>query len=99
MKTIGMIGSVSWQATIDYYRIINEVIAQKLGGHHSAKIYMACTDFEILVQLAMSEPVRRSEAEQCVSICSPWCRRCISISMEYQAVMLLAGWHISCFSN
>lgn len=48
MKTIGMIGSVTWQATIEYYRIINETVGRKLGGHHSAKIVMACTDFEDL---------------------------------------------------
>jgi aspartate racemase len=52
MKTIGMIGSVSWQATLEYYRIINEDVAKALGGHHCAKIYMACMDFEELVVLS-----------------------------------------------
>ncbi|MBF0104133.1 MAG: amino acid racemase [Deltaproteobacteria bacterium] len=52
MKTIGILGSVTWQATIEYYRIINEIVANKLGGHHCAKIVMTCTDFENLVQLA-----------------------------------------------
>lgn len=48
MKTIGMIGSVSWQATIEYYRIINETVTKRLGGHHCARIVMACADFEDL---------------------------------------------------
>lgn len=48
MKTIGMIGSVSWQATIEYYRIINETVTTRLGGHHCARIVMACADFEDL---------------------------------------------------
>jgi len=52
MKTIGMIGSVSWQATIEYYRIINEMTTKRLGGLHSAKLIIACKDFEELVQFA-----------------------------------------------
>lgn len=55
MKTIGMVGGVSWQATIEYYRIINEEVGQKLGGHHSAKIVMACADFDVLVSLAVEK--------------------------------------------
>lgn len=55
MKTIGMVGSVSWQATIEYYRIINEEVGARLGGHHCAKIVMACADFEILVNLAVEK--------------------------------------------
>lgn len=55
MKTIGMIGSVSWHATIEYYRIINETFANRLGEHHCAKLIMACTDFEDLYQLAKKD--------------------------------------------
>lgn len=54
MKTIGMIGSVSWQATIDYYRSINQYIEKQLGGHHSASICMTCMDFEILVDMSLN---------------------------------------------
>ncbi len=45
MKTIGMIGGMSWESTIPYYRIINQTIKQKLGGLHSAKIVLLSVDF------------------------------------------------------
>ena len=38
MKTIGLIGGMSWESTVPYYKIINEVIKEKLGGLHSAKM-------------------------------------------------------------
>ncbi len=40
MKTLGLIGGTSWPSTIDYYRIINQRINEKLGGVNSAKIFM-----------------------------------------------------------
>lgn len=45
MKTIGLIGGTSWQSTLEYYRLINQQVAEKLGGHHSAKIAMFSIDF------------------------------------------------------
>ncbi len=39
MKTIGLIGGMSWESTTEYYRIINEEIKKRLGGLHSAKMY------------------------------------------------------------
>ena len=53
MKTIGMIGGMSWQSSIEYYRLINEILNDRLGGLHSAKIVMVSVDFaeiEILQQ-------------------------------------------------
>ncbi len=46
MKTIGMIGGMSWESTVPYYRIANETVAQRLGGLHSAKIVLASVDFD-----------------------------------------------------
>lgn len=46
MKTIGLIGGMSWESTIPYYSIINEYIAEKLGGLHSAKIVLFSVDFD-----------------------------------------------------
>jgi len=46
MKTIGLIGGMSWESTAEYYRIINEAVREKLGGLHSAKIVMYSIDFE-----------------------------------------------------
>ncbi|MGE4318487.1 MAG: aspartate/glutamate racemase family protein [Deferribacterales bacterium] len=45
MKTIGMIGGMSWESSLEYYRIINSVIKKRLGGYHSAKIIMYSVDF------------------------------------------------------
>ncbi len=45
MKTIGLIGGMSWNSTNEYYRILNEAINQRLGGYHSAKIVMYSVDF------------------------------------------------------
>ena len=45
MKTIGLIGGMSWESSIEYYRIINEGIQTRLGGLHSAKSVMVSVDF------------------------------------------------------
>jgi aspartate racemase len=45
MKTIGMIGGMSWESSLEYYRIINEAIKDELGGLHSAKSLMFSVDF------------------------------------------------------
>jgi len=46
MKTIGMIGGMSWESSILYYQWINEEVKKRLGGHHSAKSLMLSVDFE-----------------------------------------------------
>ena len=46
MKTIGLLGGMSWESTVTYYTRINEIMNQKLGGLHSAKIKLASVDFE-----------------------------------------------------
>lgn len=45
MKTIGLIGGMSWESTIPYYRLINQAIRERLGGYHSAKILLDSVDF------------------------------------------------------
>lgn len=45
MKTIGLIGGLSWESSREYYRIINEAAARRLGGVHSAQIVMYSFDF------------------------------------------------------
>ena len=45
MKTIGLIGGMSWESTVSYYRIINEEIKKQLGGLHSAKVVLYSVDF------------------------------------------------------
>jgi len=51
MKTIGLIGGMSWESTLEYYRIINETVKEKLGDLHSAKIILYSVDFEEIEKL------------------------------------------------
>jgi len=46
MKTIGLIGGMSWESTVTYYRIVNEVVKEQLGGLHSAKVLLYSVDFQ-----------------------------------------------------
>ena len=46
MKTIGLIGGMSWESTVTYYKIINETVKEKLGGLHSAKCILYSIDFQ-----------------------------------------------------
>ena len=46
MKTIGLIGGMSWESTVTYYKVINETIKRELGGLHSAKILLYSVDFD-----------------------------------------------------
>ena len=46
MKTIGLIGGMSWESSLEYYRIINEKVKKELGGLHSAKSILYSVDFE-----------------------------------------------------
>jgi len=45
MKTIGLLGGMSWESSVEYYRIINEAVHQRLGGVHSAQCVMYSVDF------------------------------------------------------
>jgi len=45
MKTIGMIGGMSWESTLEYYRILNETVKASIGGFHSARCLMYSVDF------------------------------------------------------
>ncbi|MEE4251418.1 MAG: aspartate/glutamate racemase family protein [Alcanivoracaceae bacterium] len=51
MKTIGMLGGMSWESTATYYQLINTGIKQHLGGLHSAKIAMISVDFDAIEKL------------------------------------------------
>ena len=53
MKTIGMLGGMSWESSIEYYRIVNQTVKQRLGGLHSAECILYSVDFaeiEVLQQ-------------------------------------------------
>lgn len=51
MKTIGLIGGMSWESTVTYYQVINETIVKELGGLHSAKILLYSVDFAEIERL------------------------------------------------
>lgn len=73
MKTIGLIGGMSWESSAHYYRILNEQAAQRLGGLHSAPVLLHSLDFAPIEQLQrhnaweeagtiLTESARRLEA-------------------------------------
>ncbi len=53
MKTIGLLGGMSWESSIEYYRIINQSVRKELGGVHSAKIVLVSLDFAEIEELQM----------------------------------------------
>jgi len=46
VKTIGLIGGMSWQSTVPYYQTINRVTGERLGGLHSARLVLYSVDFQ-----------------------------------------------------
>jgi aspartate racemase len=73
VKTIGLIGGMSWESTVPYYRLINETIKEQLGGLHSAKLVLYSVDFQEIEEhqrsgdweaagLAMAQAARSLEA-------------------------------------
>lgn len=65
MKTIGLIGGMSWESSIEYYRLINEMTKAQLGSHHSAKSVMVSVDFEDIEQ--MQQHNRWDDASQAMA--------------------------------
>jgi aspartate racemase len=51
MKTIGLIGGLTWESSAEYYRLINEMVYERLGGRHSASVIMHSLDFDPVDQL------------------------------------------------
>lgn len=83
MKTIGLIGGMSWESSLEYYRIINETVKDRLGGLHSARCLMYSVDFaeiEVLRQQGEWQDIARvlikaaknleSAGAECISICT-----------------------------
>jgi aspartate racemase len=54
MKTIGLIGGMSWESTVTYYQVINETIKKQLGGLHSAKCILYSVDFDEIEKYQVS---------------------------------------------
>lgn len=54
MKTIGLLGGMSWESSLEYYRLVNEGVKRQLGGLHSAKCLMVSVDFAEIEALQVS---------------------------------------------
>jgi aspartate racemase len=54
MKTIGVIGGMSWESSAEYYRLMNQHAKTLLGGHHNARSLMVTVDFDIIEELQRS---------------------------------------------
>ncbi|GAA2987540.1 aspartate/glutamate racemase family protein [Streptomyces drozdowiczii] len=54
MKTIGLIGGMSWESTAEYYRLLNEGVRERLGGLHSAKCVLYSVDFAEIERLQVA---------------------------------------------
>ena len=54
MKTIGLIGGMSWESSLEYYRLINEEVKNRLGGFHSAKCILYSVDFAEIEEMQMA---------------------------------------------
>src|SRR4028119_193959 len=71
MKTIGLIGGMSWESSAEYYRMINEAVRERLGGLHSAQCIMYSVDFAAIEALQHAgrwaeAGERLSEVARCV---------------------------------
>ncbi|WP_406401855.1 aspartate/glutamate racemase family protein [Streptomyces sp. NBC_00879] len=54
MKTIGLIGGMSWESSAEYYRLLNELVRERLGGLHSAKCVLHSADFAEIEELQVA---------------------------------------------
>ncbi|ORT58438.1 aspartate/glutamate racemase family protein [Streptomyces sp. CB03238] len=54
MKTIGLIGGMSWESSAEYYRLLNELVRERLGGLHSARCILHSVDFADIERLQVS---------------------------------------------
>ncbi|MEE7567683.1 aspartate/glutamate racemase, partial [Xanthomonas sp. Kuri4-3] len=50
-KTIGLIGGMSWESTLPYYRLINQAVRRECGGLHSARLLLYSVDFQPIERL------------------------------------------------
>jgi len=51
--TLGILGGMSWHSTAEYYRLLNTAVAERLGGHHSARLLLASVDFDDVRRLQL----------------------------------------------
>ncbi len=54
-KMIGMLGGMSWQSSVEYYRLTNELVHERLGGFHSARLVLASVDFATIERMQVED--------------------------------------------
>jgi aspartate racemase len=84
MKTIGLLGGMSWESSIAYERIINEEVARRLGGVHSAELLIRSYDFATIERLQSA-----GEWEQAGALLADGARRLEEAGAE---VLVLCTW-------
>ena len=102
MKTIGLLGGMSWESTVSYYRLINEDVRERLGGLHSAKCILHSVDFAQIEELQtagdwqgaghiLAEASRGLEAAgaQCIVLCTNTLHRVIDAIEEAVRIPVL----------
>jgi aspartate racemase len=70
LKTIGLLGGMSWESSAEYYQIINEAIAKRLGGNHSAKSLMYSFDFSEIEALQRAGNRKQATISMIEAACS-----------------------------
>ena len=78
MKRIGLLGGMSWESSIEYYRLVNEATRDRLGGLHSADCLLRSVDFTEIAawRLALRHAVAASSAKVSSSARSSWLTLC-----------------------
>ena len=78
MKTIGLIGGMSWESTVPYYRLINERVRARLRGLHSAKIVLVSVDFHVIEALQ-----RQGQWEEAGALLGEAARRLVHAGADF----------------
>ncbi|MCG9623726.1 aspartate/glutamate racemase family protein [Vibrio mediterranei] len=105
MKTIGLLGGMSWESTANYYKAINEGVKRELGGFHSAKVALYSVDFAEIESLqrqgdwdaaarCLSESAKSIEAAgaDCLLICTNTMHK---VSSEIESIISIPLLHIA----
>ena len=65
MKTIGILGGMACESTVTYYEVINDVVNQKLGDHHSARCILYSVEFQDIIETHRKEDWKKAAEFPC----------------------------------
>lgn len=105
MKVIGLIGGMSWESSVPYYRLINETVKQRLGGLHSARIVLYSVDFHEVeamqrtgnwaaagTLLAAAARSLQAAGAECIVLCTNTMHK---VALEVEAAVTIPLLHIA----